>query len=369
MRTIIAGLMVLVTASAIPAGAARTSVEKQSGDDLYAAGASVQVSKPVAGDAVLAGGSVLIAGEVARDVLAAGGSVTVTRAVADDIRAAGGSLTVTDRIGGDAIVAGGSVTLAEGSTVAGNAWAAGGVLHLSGHVRGDVEAAGGEVIIGGRIDGDANVYAESLEVRSGTVVAGTLHYRGPRPASIAEDAEIGEVVFTERRFEGPGFSWAGGIFATLLVSISLAVCSLLLRWLMPNVCGEAAANARTQVLRSLGVGLLTIILAPLVASALFVLVVTTPIAVALLASYVVLLIAGSLVALACLATWLRQRFMAERGEGAGVIALSVLAAALAYWIVALVPFIGVLVVLLAFATGAGGLILVAARLYKQSANP
>jgi len=361
------GLLLVVLAGA--AGAVQTSVQKQSGDDLYAAGASVQVSQPVAGDAVVAGATVLFTGEVAQDVLAAGGSVTVTRAVADDIRAAGGSITVTDRIGGDAVLAGGSVTLAPGSTVAGNVWTAAGVVHLSGAVEGDVEAAGGEVIVGGRIDGDANILAESLEVRAGAVITGTLHHRGPRPPSIAEDAEVGEVVYTERRFEGRGISWLGGLFALLLVMLSLAVCTLLLVWLMPNVSREAARNSRARMLLSLGVGLLTVIATPLIASALFTLVLTTPIAVALLASYVVVLIGGSLVAVACLGAWIRDRFMSGRGEGAGRYALSVLAAALVYGIVALIPFIGVLIVLLAFVTGVGGLILVAARLYKKPADP
>jgi len=362
-------LLFLALSMAAPAGAVQTSVQKASGGDLYAAGASVQVSQPVAGDAVLAGGTVLITGEIDQDVLAAGGSVTVTRAVSDDIRAAGGSITVTDRIGGDAIMAGGSVSLSPGSAVAGNAWLAGGVVRLSGAVNGDVQAAGGEVIVEGRIDGDASIFAESLTVRSGAVVAGTLRYRGPRPASIADGAEVGELVYTEQRFEERGISRVGGLLASLLVFVSLAVCTLLFSWLLPNVCREAAGNAQTRIPASLGLGLLAVVTVPVVVSALFVLLVTTPIAVVLAASYVVLLVAGTLVALACLAAWIRRRFLTERGEGAGIRALSILAAALAYWIVGLIPFVGVVIVLLAFVTGAGGLILMAARMYKQPANP
>ena len=42
---------------------------------------------------------------------------------------------------------------------------------------------------------------------------------------------------------------------------------------------------------------------------------------------------------------------------------------LAGWIVRLIPFAGVAIVPLAFFTGAGGLILMTTRMYKQPANP
>lgn len=366
VRTALVAFVILAT---VPAGAASTSVEKQSGDDFYAAGASVQVSRPVAGDAVVAGGSVLITADVTQDVLAAGGTITLTRAVHDDIRAAGGSITITDRIGGDAILAGGNLNLAPGSQVEGNAWLAGGVLHLSGTIHGDVEAAGGEVVISGNLDGDARILADSLEIQSGAQIQGTVDYRGPRPAQVAEGAKVGKLVYTKHRFEGRGVPFMGRLVASLLVFVSLAVCTLLFAWLMPNVSREAADNSRGRMLLSLGTGLLAVIATPIVASVLFALLVTAPLGVVLLASYVVLLATGCFVALACLAGWLRDKLMANRGEGTGTYILSVLGAAAIYWLVSVVPFIGVPVVLLAFVTGAGALVLLAARMYRQPDFP
>jgi membrane protein implicated in regulation of membrane protease activity len=75
---------------------------------------------------------------------------------------------------------------------------------------------------------------------------------------------------------------------------------------------------------------------------------------------------GCFIAVACLGSWIRTRLLPAGGEGAGFYLISILAGALAYWVVALIPFVGVLIVLLAFATGAGGLVLLAARLYKRS---
>jgi hypothetical protein len=346
--------------------AAETSVEQRSGDDLYSAGASVQVSEATAGDAVLAGGTVLVTGTVSQDVLAAGGSITLTGAVEDDIRAAGGSITVTDAVGGDAILAGGSVTLARASGVGGNAWVAGGVLRLSGAISGDLRAAGGEVVLGGRIDGNADVYSESLEVLPGTVIAGTLHYRGPQPAVVADDAEIGNLQYTESDgFDRPAVSILGGLLAALLVFLSLAVCALIYLWLLPGLSREAAGNARDRMLLSLGVGVLTVLLTPMLAAVLFALLVTAPIAIALFAAYVVALVLGALTTVACLGHWLRDRFLSGRGDGAGTTVISVLLAGVAFWVVGLVPFIGALVVMLAFTTGIGGLILAATRLYKK----
>lgn len=358
-------LLVVVAILPAPfAGAAETSVQRESGGDLYAAGVSVQVLQPVAGDAVLAGGSVLVTENIAEDVLAAGGSVTITGAVEDDLRAAGGTVTVTDRIGGDAIMAGGSVSLASSSTVGGNTWTAGGSIDLSGTIQGDVEAAGGEVSIRGRLNGDARVIAESLKIGPGAVIVGTLHYRGPRPATVAEGAQVGELNYTEDKFEGYGVSLVGALLAALLMFVALAVCTLIFAWLLPNVCREAAGNARSRMLLSLGVGLATVILTPVLGGVLFMLLLTTPLAIILFASYIVLLITGSFVALACLGSWVRGKFLGDR-EGAGSYMLSMLIAALILWVVVLVPVIGAIVVALAFITGAGSLILLASRSYRQ----
>lgn len=360
-------LILLAAATAPLCGATETTVTQKSGGDVYSAGASVQVDEPVAGDAVLAGGTILLTESVAQDVLAAGGSLTLTGRIDDDLRAAGGSITVTDNIGGDAILAGGTVTFSAGSVVGGNAWVAGGVLRLSGTVQRDIRAAGGEVVISGTVNGDADIYSESLEVRPGTVIDGTLHYRGPNPPKIAEDARIGEVVYTKGAgFERPGMSIVSGLLASLVFFLSLAVCALLLAWLVPNMSREAANHARTRMLASLGVGILTVIVTPIVVAVLFALLVTGPLGVALVAAYILVLVLGALIAVSCLGGWLRRRFMAARSEGAGVQILSVLVAALVYWLVGLVPFIGAVIVMLAFVTGVGALILSTSRLYKQS---
>lgn len=357
----------MLLSGSLVCGAAETAVEQRSGGDMYAAGVSVEAAGPVEGDAVLAGGTVLVTGPVAQDVLAAGGSLTLTGPVQDDVRAAGGSITLTDRVGGDAIVAGGTVTLATSSVVDGNAWLAGGVLRLTGSISGDLRAAGGEIIVDGRVDGDADVYAESLEIRPGTVIAGRLHYRGPRPAVIAEGAQVGEVVYTESRaLERPGVSRLGGLLASLVFFLSLAVSALLVGWLTPGACRKAIDNARHQMLLSLGVGVLTAIVTPLLVAVLFVLVLTGPVAAVLVAAYVAALVLGALTAVACFADWLRERFWSARGEGAGIRIVAMLAAALVFWLVGLVPFIGAIIVILAFTTGLGGLILLATRLYKQA---
>jgi len=366
MRDLAAALGILVLAA--PSAAAQTSASKQSGDDLYTAGASVQAAGTIDGDAVLAGGTVLVTGDVGEDVLAAGGSVTITRAVGDDIRAFGGAVTVTDRVGGDAILGGGTVTLAAGSTVAGNALTAGGVVHLDGAVHGDVDAAGGDVVITGTLDGDVNVIAGSLEVGAGAVIAGALRHSGPRPPRIADGASVAEVVYTEREFEGPEMHDAAGWLAALAAFVSLAVCTLLFAWLLPGTCRAAAGNARSRLVLSLGAGLLTVIVTPVLAAALGVLMLTAPLAVALIAAYLILWIFGGFVAVAALGGWIRERFGQRRGEGAGAVVLSVLAAAFVYLIVSLVPFAGPLLVLLAMITGAGGLILLAGRLYKNPVN-
>jgi cytoskeletal protein CcmA (bactofilin family) len=282
------------------------------------------------------------------------------------VRAAGGSITITDRVGGDALLAGGSVTLAPGSRVAGNAWLAGGVLHLSGTVNGNVRAAGGEVVLSGRVDGDSRILADTLEIASGAIIHGTVRYEGPHPPRVEGGAQVGKIVYTERHFKGHGVPWFGGLIASFVIFLSLAISTLILAWIFPNTSREAVRNASERMFLSLGVGLLAAVVTPFIAAALFALLLTTPLGVVVIATMVVLLATGCFVAVACLGSWIRTRLLPGPGERAWFYPVSVVGGALVYWLVALIPFVGVLIVLLAFATGAGGLILLAARLYKPT---
>lgn len=332
--------------------------------DIYMAGATVQVLADVEGDVVVAGGSVTIVNSVSDDVLAAGGTVSITANVDDDIRSAGGSVVVTGNVGDDAVIAGGSVTLGPGSTVGGRAWLAGGTITVAGNVGQELKAAGGEIILAGTIDGDVELYAESIEIQPSAVVKGNLTYSAPKEAVVHEGARIeGVVTWQEldlrRDLGGPGWGFAG----TLVFFLSLAVSAIVLFLIYPHLSTSVVQRLQHAPLMSFGIGLVVLFATPFVVLMLLVSVLGVPLGLIVLALYFVALVAGLLVGIIWIGDFGFRRLGKTPDESKWIRAWSIVAAAAILLIISFVPFIGSLVIFLVLLLGIGALELHFYRLY------
>ena len=162
-------------------------------DDLYVTAAEIFIDGTVEGDVVAAGGYVEISGVVKGDIIIAGGGINVTGVVQDDARLAGAGITVSGSIGDDLFVAGGGfpyfssfpivvngrtivqgVRLAAGSSVGGDASVIGSYAELAGSVREDLHCAVNTLVFSGRVGGNANLQAASLQISDDATVEGEL---------------------------------------------------------------------------------------------------------------------------------------------------------------------------------------------------
>jgi len=336
-------------------------------EDVYMAGGTVQVLADVDGDVVIAGGNVTVVQRVGADVLAAGGNVTVTAKVGDDVRAAGGSVTVTGDIGGDAILAGGTVILGPGNTVAGRAWLSGGVVNVAGHVRGGLKVAAGRIVIGGAIDGDVDLFAQSIEILSTAVIKGDVTYTSPNKAKVQNGANL-EGAMTHRELELPGKrARAGASFlGSFLLFLSLGVCAVVVYWLCGQTSAAIVQLTRNQLLKCFALGLLALLVTPLVVLMLMVSMLGIPLGLALLAVYLVVLLAGCLMALVAVGDAGFRRLGWDPAHNKPRRVLSILAAAGTVWILSVIPFVGSVVLLLVLLGGAGAIILEGYRRYGES---
>jgi cytoskeletal protein CcmA (bactofilin family) len=223
-----------------------------------------------------------------------------------------------------------------------------GPVTVAGHMTGDLLAVHGRVNVTGRVDGDVVAVSRRATIGSSARIGGDLRYGDVRP-SIARGATIGGDVTKENWDEVAGPGWGAGVHLTVWVAVSVStlVLGLLLLWFAPRAAAAVLGTWRDAPGRSIAWGFALMIGLPIAAVVAVVTLVGIPFGIGLLLALLPLLAIGY--AYAC---WLLGRTLLGPPR-APVLAF------LAGWgilrVLALVPFLGGLVGIIATAAGLGAL--------------
>lgn len=329
-------------------------------DDYYAAGGVVDVDAEVSGDVIVAGGELFIGHRIDGDIMAAGGTVKIRGEVKDDVRIAGGDLYIDASIGDDLAVSGGSITVSPATTIGGEAWLAGGEVHMAGTVNRDLKITAGNIRLSGTVHGDVELEGGEIQILEGAQIDGELRYQSPEESSIDSAANItGKITYQELDWDysPKGFG--------ILFSLTIVIAAILLFWLFPKFTLSSADRITADPWKSLGLGLVLLVVTPMVATMLMFLVLGVWIGLTVLALYLVALLLGFLIACFFLGdrgAKLVNRDLNTRGRRI----LSVTLAILLIGFIKIIPLIGglILFALLLFGLGAGVLQLYS--VYRQS---
>lgn len=339
------------------------SVSHQFGADYFGVGGIVNLTDPVVGDAFLAAGQVSTAAEIGGDLVVAAGEVSVGGNVGDDLYAAGGTVKVDAIVNGNARVAGGDVSVGPATVIAGSATVSGGRVAFEGNTHGYLQASGGTVTLSGQVHKDAEVRAEDLVISPETRIAGRLVYHGPTAPQVPEGAVIaGGVEFHE---VSPGTylhetsspmrrtaHWIGSV----LWHLGVFCVGALFVVLFPGVSSRAVDAVGREPLLSMGLGLALLVCVPIVLVMLCITVIGIPLALLLGTGYLLALFLGWIVI---------ALFVGERGvslvRGSQPLTTGWRLGALLLALVGLstlrhIPYIGGLLVFLAFIAGIGALV-------------
>ena len=335
--------------------------------DVLATGGHVEAGGRVGGNVSALGGKVTLDAAVVGEVLTMGGRVRVDNRIEGDLKLAGGWVENAAQVGGNVMIAGGKVVLAGNSDIKGNAWAVGGRVEIDGAIGGDLRAAGRHVLIAGEVLGNVHVDGLRVRVLPSARIHGNLTYRSPRQADIHADAAIqGDVTFIQS--EGPthmvGFAFAAVGGAVILVLVALVALGAVQVLVIPGLSFAAARLGTAEPWKALGLGFAILVAAPVAAVILMWTVVGIPLGLVLGAVYLVTMALGFTVSAIAVGrkglTLLGRDWDGPTWGRIGVVASGLLVIA----VVALIPFLGLLVVFLALVLGIGAL---AVQVFRQRA--
>lgn len=260
-------------------------------DDLVVSGRNVRIDGRVRGDVYAFAQSITVAGVIEGDLIAAGAQVTLLGQVQGDVRAAGATVQLSGDIGRNVLGAAQLLQLGSGGRVGGNLIGAGSSVSLAGDVAGTVTGAGETIDLQGPIGRHAELALNSLTVGPGARIGGRLIYHADHEMSVPAGVVSGGVQFIpqergrpERARPGERFN-ALGNFLSLTWLAGSAIVGLFLLRLFPRFGAEFLAALETQLLPSLGLGVVALIGTLPVAVMVALTVVGIPITLLLVAGY------------------------------------------------------------------------------------
>jgi hypothetical protein len=271
----------------------------------------------------------------------------------------GGDFTLYsgDVLDGDLAIFGGNARLQKGSAVEGSVAVIGGNLEANGEINGDLIVAGGNAILGA----NAVVRGDVWEI-GGNVTKGSARIEGDYFEGEGLDIplDIDDFTFTfTRNFRGLPFGWISTqtrVIGYLFLSFVLAALAVLVVIFWPKPTSRVASTVIGQPVAAGGIGLLTIVVAPILLVFLMITICLIPVSFIGIIIMVVAVVFGW-IALGLevgkrLGIALNQEYQPVVMAGLGTLVLSLVVNAIYF-----IPCVGWLAPFLVGAVGLGGVIL------------
>ena len=304
------------------------------------------------------------------DVYLTGDDVTIDYIIDGNLFVVANHVTIKSQVGGDAFICANTVTIEEDGYIFSNLftfsknvtitgavydlYAASENTTINGEVYRDIRVGSNTVNIFGTIGRNAYVDCENVNFSQDTdtqgVINGNLTYSVKQEISIPEGVVAGETTFEkEMSFDNNTFQKQIMSLGTFLVTV--IVIWLLCLWRAPKFLENTVSLLTTKkILPVIGFGILTPIASIIVAILLFMLGLTSKLALLLLVTLVILMMISSSIFILAINNIVCQQLKIEkRNVRFGILVL----ASLILWAINLIPFVGSLVGFVANVLGLG----------------
>ena len=320
--------------------------EADSAGNYFDAGETVTLpSDPIFGACVAGQKIQILDGEAKGSLMAAGQEVSVvSTSVGESLYVAGNSVTVSStEVSGNVWAAGNTVSIVNDMSANG-VYAVGNIVTFDGSAKG-LFASGSTVTVSGKIDGDAVIEAENVEIGDDAEITGKLTVKSTQEPLIDEDAEINDYDYeeiTENESELGENAAKVGFFAVFFKQVgkclywivAMAAFGMLLCWLFGDHLDRAHVFIKERSGAMIGTGIVSWFAIPLASILLCCSYILAPIGAMLFGAYVLLLCAGLAFAGASLSRLIFQKMNVFLAALIGIAALE---------IVRMIPFIGFIV--------------------------
>ena len=336
-----------------------TGAKEKINHTLFAAGSTVDIGSEVDGDVFCAGQTVNISGVVHGDVICAGQTVTVSGTVDGDVRLAGQSVTLGAKVAGNATIGGQTFVLTSGGSVGRDLSVGSTGVTIDGNVGRDVAFGSDVATFDSEIGRDIVGTVNNLNLGDRAQIRGNIKYTSANGLHKSAGTVIDGTI--SRSLPPKHESKRGAVFGFSIVWFlywlsALVLLTFMLALAFPRVLDRAVRAGLPWPWKPLVVGLVASIVVPICFIFAAVTVIGLPIALIILLTWILIEIVGI-----AFSGYYLGRVLLRHSTWPLLIALTG-SAALA--VLMFIPFVGILVLVVAAWIGEG-LVLLAVRNHLQ----
>lgn len=212
--------------------------------DFYSAAGKMNFSGIAQGDAIIASPQVTINGNINKDALLFGGTVDVYGTVGDDLRIVAGEATIAEPVMGDVLVIGGVLTILSSASVAGDVILVTGQATIEGSVGGDVLGWSDTLRIDAPVAGDVSVTVSALTLGDKANISGSVQYVSRELAVQAQNATVdGDLVRNDPVVPAVNTSLGDALIPVLMLLFSVLAWYLISRKTLTSVTRHALSKS------------------------------------------------------------------------------------------------------------------------------
>lgn len=316
------------------------------------------------------------------DIYLSGDNVTIDYIVDGNLFVFANSVTIKSQIGGDAFIIAKSITVEEEGYIYSNLFAMADSIdikgatcdiyavayniNVSGYIYRDMKVGCSDLSISGVIGRNAFVDCNNINftqannessesegepsITAQGSIKGNLNYSSSKELSIPEGSVSGETKYTKSSSQGNSFSFKNALFSLASIIATAVAIWLLCLWLSPKFINKATVLLTKKTLPVIGFGILSPIVAAIIAIILLILGITVPLGFLTISILFTLIAISSSIFVITVAKLICTKFKME--ENIKVLGI-IVATCIGLWVIGFIPFIGSIVDLLAVVVGLG----------------
>jgi hypothetical protein len=316
-------------------------------DNFFVAAEKVHIAGRVMGDLIVFGGEVIITGDVDGNIITAAGELRIS-GKANNIIGVGGEVLLSGVTKKDLLMGGGEIYISKNARIGRDAYLGSGSTNIAGSIFRNLRVGSGSIV-----------------VAPSSMIKGKIDYSS-RYANISNQAKVlGSISAHEMPdYEKKASALFSGFLMTqqIIGIITMLLLGILIIVYLPNQVTMIAAAMKKEFLKSLGLGLLSLIVIPLLVIILFITLVGFPIGVLLLVAYIFGIYITTVFVSIVIGKWIFEKIKRPTMHPIVALFLGYLILKLLTW----VPLIGWLFGLIVFLWAFGAIISTRFVTYKEA---
>jgi cytoskeletal protein CcmA (bactofilin family) len=328
--------------------------------DFFGLGDSIEISGIVEGDVYLLGSQIMIDGIVQGDVIAIGGSVDVAGKVMGNVRILAGQVTIGGEVTRNTTLIAANAQMPFSGDVGGNVIILAGNSDLAATIGGNAMAVASNLRVSSNIQKNLEVYVGQMRITSKARIHGDLSYRSNEVASIDPSARVfGKIVYHPSLFHNMldmpilrGVIIGSKIAGILMNFLYTFVIGIIFIRMFPRKLESTLHTLQEKPVKSLGFGLVLLILLPLVSLLLLMTVLGAPFALTLIALNIISFYTAKVFSILWASNWLFSKIGWKRNKIPTLAFGQVI-----YYILTTIPFLGFFIAFFSMLFGLGAAVL------------